>query len=230
MARVMGGETAGPLLITLVIAARAGHGLFIYRRGHSALTRILASLRALPSEARSRALEGIQPSVLRDYLAEILAHDGTDDRDAEVERFPFPTSMHRRAAQLYWIAWALTAACLGAVLVLPPSSGQLRLLLIGIGVVGATAAWFCSRRQRTLQSVIEINRFRISEVMMDGRRRSLFLNRYLELTPEPKKRRALLKPPGTDDGILLHYDRLGFNRLADLVLEYGGFESNAPAS
>ena len=99
-----------------------------------------------------------------------------------------------------------------------------RVAAIAFGVLAVASAWWSSRRQRTFASVIEITPFRLTERAADGTSRTLLFNRYLELHNEPRRQRAILTAGGPDGAILLDYRRMAFNRLASLVMQYGGFQ------
>jgi len=71
------------------------------------------------------------------------------------------------------------------------------------------------------------------ELFPDGQSRTVLFSHYLELHNEPKEQRLRLTPDASDPGIVLDYRRMGFDRLVDLIMTYGDFEtsnSDSPAS
>lgn len=179
-------------------------------------------------EARASALadrlsriEQIEDPGIRERVASILARDGEEAVEGDVERFPFPAGLIRIYGSRYWVFWGLAGVML--VVSAIPSVGWLQLLALGLAVLFGAAAWHSSRAEQSLKSVVEVTPFRLTELWPDGRSRTILFNWSLELRNEPEKRCVILTPAGTDDGIVLDYRRLGFARLLDCVVLYGKF-------
>ena len=218
------GNSVGPMLAFAVTSAHNALQAAKRREQRQTLDNLLNHLRALGQEARADFLAQITHAKLRAYLEAALARDGSDERAGDVERFPFSRAKRRRAATRYWLGWGGAALSLvwAAVGEMPR---VWRGVLLFPAALGAALAWVAARRQHQLASVLEVTPFRLTEVWPDGLRRTVLFNRYLELENQPKQRRVLLRPGGADgDGIALDYERMGFHRLMDLVVSYGGFK------
>lgn len=224
----LAGDSIAPAILVGFVAARGVRAIIVHRRDRRALARILSELRALPRDTREAALTGLKPITLQAYLREVLEKDGSDERDGDVERFPFPGALRRRYATAYWVALVGAAVPLASAAIVPSLETLLRSSLLVAGALALGLAWLVGRQQRALGTVLEISPFRITEVWPEGLRRTLLFNRYLELVNQPRRRRALLRPAGATDAIVIHYSRMGFERLAELVLSYGGFEPAGP--
>ena len=205
------------VLVRVVLAAYRG------REGRNALSQILATLRSQDRAGRQAILDRIPSPRLRGYLEEVLRSDGSEEREGDVEQFPYPRSLQRFWVRSYWLATTGGAAALLWAAIAAETSSFWRLAAILGGVLAVAGAWWSSQRQRTFASVIEITPFRVTERAADGRSRTLLFNRYLELHNEPRKQRAILTAGGPDGSILLDYRRMAFNRLASLIMQYGGF-------
>jgi hypothetical protein len=229
------GNSVGPLLVLLVTSGYNALQAVKRREHRQTLDSLLHHLRALGQEGRQAALDTIEHPKLRAYLEAALARDGSDERVGDVERFPFSRAERRRAAVRYWIGWGVAVASL-AWAALGTMPRVWRAIVLVPAAVGGFVAWAAARRQRRYSSVLEVTPFRLTEEWPDGLRRTVLFNRYLELENEPARKRVVLRPGGTGtDGIALDYDRLGFRRLMELVVAYGGFkieddESAADAS
>jgi len=216
------------LVLLVVFLARVLLGTYRAREGRNALSQILATLRSQDHAGRQAILERIPSPRLRGYLEEVLRSDGSEAREGDVEQFPYPRSMQRRWVRSYWLATIAGAAALLWAALAAKATAFWRLIAIVSGVSAVASAWWSSKQQRALASVIEITPFRLTERAADGTSRTLLFNRYLELHNEPSKQRAILTAGGPDGAILLDYRRMAFNRLASLVMQYGGFRPDEP--
>jgi hypothetical protein len=219
--RVVGSSVA-PLLVFAVTSA-----LNVFRarrREHrQTLDSLLSHLRSLGQDERLAALDTIAHPTLRAYVEAALARDGSDERVGDVERFPFSRAERRRADVTYWIGWGVAVASL-AWAALGDMARVWRAAILVPAAVGGLVAWAAARRQRRYSSVLEVTPFRLTEEWPDGLRRTVMFNRYLELENEPAQKRVILRPGGAgSEGIAIDYDRLGFRRLMELVVAYGGF-------
>src|SRR5262249_8497765 len=144
---------------------------------------------------------------------------------------PFPRSLQRAQRIIWWTAWGLGVAVL-IVAALSNAALGVRVIAAAVGAGCAVMLWWLSRRQSAFATIIEGSPFRISEIAPDGSPRSLRFNRYPELPHEPKQSRFRLSPGRNEFGIVLDYRRMGFDRLVERVIEYGGFrfEPAAPGT
>lgn len=215
------------LVLLVVVLVRVLLATYRAREGRNALSQILATLRSQDRAGRQAILDRIPSPRLRGYLEEVLRSDGSEQREGDVELFPYPRSLQRRWERWYWVATVGGGAALlwAAIAGETPAFG--RIIAIVCGVLAVASAWWSSNRQRTFASVIEITPFRLTERAVDGTSRTLLFNRYLELHNDPGKQRAIVTAGGPDGAIPLDYRRMAFNRLASLVMKYGGFQAEA---
>lgn len=185
---------------------------------------VVWKLRHAGADERAKLIEELEPVTLRAQVERILSRDGSDERSGDIEQFPFPLSLRRQAAVLYWMMWALAVGLLAAS-ALSSASLVFRVLGVALAAICALVARWASKREVLLQSVVEITPFRISELLPDGVIRTLSWNNYLELRNEPARSRFVLSAGRTDEGIPLDYRRMGFTRLVDRVRTYGKFPS-----
>jgi hypothetical protein len=216
-------DTATSLAIMGFVVARLVRFSWRAREGRTAISQILTTLRTQDRAGREAMLERIPSRRLRGYLKVVLEADGSEEREGDVEQFPYPRSFARRYSRLYWATTVLGAASLLSAAFVMDLDEVNRVVAIGIGVACVSAAWWASRQQRVYASIIEVTPFRLTERAVDGTSRTLLFNRYLELHNDPKKGRAVLTAGGPDRGITLDYRRMAFSRLASLVITYGGF-------
>jgi len=212
------------LVLMVVVLVRVLLGTYRAREGRNALSQILATLRSQDRAGRQAILDRIPSPRLRSYLEEVLRNEGSEGREGDVEHFPYPRSMQRRWARSYWLATIAGTAALLWAAIAAKAVPLWRLIAIVFGAFAVAIAWWSSKRQRTFASVIEVTPFRLTERAADGTSRTLLFNRYLELHNEPRRQRAILTAGGPDGAILLDYRRMAFNRLAALVMRYGGFQ------
>lgn len=212
------------LALVVVVLVRVVLGTYRAREGRNALSQILATLRSQDRAGRQAILDRIPSPRLRAYLEEVLRNEGSEEREGDVEHFPYPRSMQRRWARAYWLATLAGAAALLWAAIAAKAATLWRVVAITFGALAVMGAWLSSKRQRALASVIEITPFRLTERAADGTSRTLLFNRYLELHNEPRRQRAILTAGGPHGAILLDYRRMAFNRLASLIMQYGGFQ------
>jgi Flp pilus assembly protein TadB len=191
------------------------------RREAEAFWSIVWEARHASTEERARLIGDLPSGKVRRRVEQILAQDGSQEQVGDVERFPFPASLHRHATRLYWIMWVVAVA-LFSISALSSAPLAFRLIGVGVAAVSAFVAWHASQRETGFRSVLEVTPFRISERLANDVVRTLSWNNYLELRNEPKRSRLLLST-GDEDAIALDYRRMGFARLVELVRTYGRF-------
>lgn len=170
-------------------------------------------------------LAQLEPPKLRDAVAAILAKDGSDEQSGDVERFPFPDGLGRVYRRRYWVFWSLTVVVL-LLVSFAEMQVVVRILAVAIAAMLAYGVWTSDRRERSVQSVLEVTPFRISEMHPNGLTRTISWNRHLELHNEPERMRWRLGATRDQkQGILLDYRRMGFARLFELVIQYGQFQN-----
>jgi hypothetical protein len=202
------------------------------QRERAAFYHIVWELRSADRPTRERLLAELEPPKLRNAIALVIANDGTEEQEGDLERFPYPQGLKRFVSRRYWVLWGLAA-----LLLLLSAFSSMWMPLRGISALLALLfgflAWRASREERALESVIEVTPFRVSECFPDGMRRTLSLRGFLVLRNEPQQQRVLLAGGRDDPEIALDYRRMGFARMCELVWQYGGFENHdgvTPAS
>lgn len=193
-------------------------------RERAAFYHIVWQLRAADRPTRERLLAELEPPKLRHAIARVIANDGAEEREGDVERFPYPRGLRRLFARRYWVLWSL-AALLLLISAFSSMWMPLRAISAVLALLMGALAWRASREERSLDSVIEVTPFRVSECFPDGMRRTLSLRGSLLLRDEPRRQRVLLSGSRDDPGIALDYRRMGFARMYELVRRYGGFEN-----
>jgi len=217
------GASAWTILLLVVIAFRDAPAAYRSRQDRKALALLIDMLRSQQSIVRESMLGQIQSPQLVGYIREVLAADGSEEREGDVERFPFPGSLRRRVEIGYWLLWLVSAAVLSFAAFTEMTAASRIVALVIAAAAGATA-YYMIQVQRRFATIIEVTPFRVSEIWGDGTKRTVLFNRYLELHHEPRRRRLRLSPGDSQFGIGLDYRRLAFNRLLQLVIEYGGFQ------
>jgi hypothetical protein len=202
------------------------------RRKAAAFWALVWQVRGTDAADRPQMLAEIAPAELRRRIEQIVARDGIEERDGDVERFPFPLGLRRRIARRYWTCWSIAVASLiGAAATV--ANTPLTVAAICLAVLAGIGAWRASRQEAVLEPIIEITPSRISELRPDGGKRTLLWNRDLELFLNAKAAYGTLRERASNIEIQLDYRRLGISRLLDLVVRYGQFaevESLPPAS
>lgn len=181
-------------------------------------------LRRLPHERRLQVLELVDEHT-REVLRNGLARDGSEVSDGMVESFPFPARRIRLTANLHTATLAVGIAALSLVGLTPGGSRQARWALAITGTLALPVSLILRRWQRTLKSVVEVSPFQLTVAYHDGKRLGLPFGQSLVLMNEPRWRRVRIGPPDHPVRVTLHYGRMGFTRLIDRVVEYGGFRA-----
>ncbi|HEU4995304.1 MAG TPA: hypothetical protein VFT29_10815 [Gemmatimonadaceae bacterium] len=226
------GPSSSLVLLFALLAVNAARVSYRNRQSRKELTRIIHFLQSRDAAEREELLERIGSPPLVHYLREILAAKGVVEREGDTERFPFPDLYRRRVEILYWGSWSASAALLLTAGFASMSTAA-RATLFVIAMIAGFMARVLSRVERQFRTIIEVTPFRVSEIGFDGSRRTVLFNRYLELHNEPKYQRMRLSPGNAAMGITLDYRRLGFERLAGLIVSYGRFraeDQSAPSA
>jgi hypothetical protein len=184
--------------------------------------RAIRFLLRLDAEGRKLALAEMVDDEVQREIREGLDEEPVAEGPPPVERFPFPRRMTRDLAITYAIG---TLVALGGVaLAALTSSPGVRLTGATTTLVAALATIITSwRRSNLLASAIEISPFAISQVWLDGSRRTMLWRDVWILRNRPWLGRFEVLAADRRTGIHLHYDRVAFKRALELVLDYGGF-------
>lgn len=180
-------------------------------------------LRQASIHDRGSMLATLEPPKLREQVRAILAQDGSNQAERDIERFPFPLGLRRLATRAYWTTWVLGLVVMATISTVPDTLPGLRYFLFAILAFCVYAAWRTLQNERSYDTVIEVTPFRVSELFPDGRTRTLSFHGQLVLHHEPKRRRLRIAPNERDSGIVLDFRLMGFDRLVDLIVSYGGF-------
>ena len=181
------------------------------------------AMRSLDPARQQALISKMWLSIDRKFYRERLAAEGAPERAGAVERFPFGASDLRENVVLFWLAAFSTSGVLVVLFVLHdlPRWSVWLLWAVAVGLM-LLLAWL-RRRESHLGTVLEISPFAISEEAEDGTRRTIQWSEPLILWNRPRLGRAQLHVAGRADFIALDYNRLAFERIANLVIEYGDF-------
>ena len=223
--QTLGGSDAAAWVV--ILGVPLGHAaVWLARRISEAWDRWRATqmLRRLPHERRLQLLELVDEHT-REVLRNGLARDGSEVSDGFVESFPFPARRIRLAEWLHTLTLAFGILALGLVGLTQGGSRTGRWVLTIAGTLTLPLSLILRRWQRTLRSVVEVSAFQLTVVHHDGTRMGIPFAQSLVLMNEPRWRRARIGPPDHPFRVTLHYGRMGFTRLIDRVVEYGGFRA-----
>jgi hypothetical protein len=188
--------------------------------------RTIRFLLRLDTEGRKQALAQMGDDELQREIIDGLDEEPVSEAPPPVERFPFPRRMTRDLVITYAIGTLVAAG--GVTLAALTSSPDLRLAGAATALVAAlttiVVAW---QRSTLLASAIEISPFAISQVWPDGTRRTMLWRDVWWLRNRPWLGRVELLSPDRRSGIHVHYDRVAFQRAAELIIDYGGFRPRA---
>jgi hypothetical protein len=183
--------------------------------------RLLHHLQSQPRGVRDAQVQQFLYSPDGTWLQRRLADDDLPPREAPIDRFVFPRSVHRWNSIWFWLAIAATAALLYLA-----TTTTRTVTLVTIGAMLAAclvlAAWL-RRRALFLATVIEVSPFAISEVHPSGARRTLLWRDAGWLLNRSRRGRVEVATPDKRGTIAVHYRRLEFLRALQLLLDYGGF-------
>jgi len=183
------------------------------------------------SEADRRRVLARYPDLDRWRKLQNLVRDDVALEDqASVARFHFAPGTRRLTLWRAQKAALKAAGCLTIIIVsqavnplLNTIFGLLAALLLGLTV------WRLLRLRRMADSV-EVSPFNLTEVSHRGVRRVLSWQQSLELRNRPRRGCVEIGPLGHPESIRLDYRLLEFDRALYLVLVYGGFIRNPPAT
>lgn len=187
--------------------------------------RTVHRLRSLAPDDRDAILGKYFSEESREFYASRLAKEGSVEADGMVERFPFSPLDRRESAILFLSLVVLAALALATALGLISAPSAWHSPSLAVGALAVAALPIVSRRLVRLESVLEVTPFGLVEVRGDGQRRWLYWGQPMVLRPNRWLRRLELSPQGSNDHIPLHFGRVGFQRLVQVVLQRGGFDS-----
>jgi hypothetical protein len=176
-------------------------------------------LRPYEAAERWEAAQSIPSEELRVAVAQALEREGSETGDGFSETFPFPAIFRRRATVRYWRAWAFSAAALFIAALTPELQAGWRVAWTGLGLMLLVRARRMTRAHEIVDSVIEINPFRISHVWPNGARQSISFADGVRCEDVPEQRMFVAR--SGERAIAVSYYLVGFNRLAKLVEQYG---------
>lgn len=226
--RVYGvGDEWWPYVLGLAVLVQGTYVLetWLERR---AVRRLVAGLASLDPGTARASIDRIWLGHARRTLGQLLRAEGEVEREGMVERFPF-TRAYRRAADVrFWVLAGAAASAFVLLLAVPGGRPWTGWLAWVAGSALTLAAGWQRRLTRELDTVLEVSPFGLVELHPDGTRRRIPFDAPLLLRNRPRLRRMeLARADAPDRPIALHYARLGFVRLLDLVVEHGGFPGPA---
>jgi hypothetical protein len=190
------------------------------------IRRYVRALRSLDPVRTERILKNMFWTPARQLYADRLQAEGQMESDGLVEHFPFSVRDRRENTILFWFAVATTVLVLAAEFT--PHAPRPILAGVAVAVLIPLLVWL-RRVEKKLATVIVVSPFSIAEVHPDGRKRSLVLDGAMELRLNRRRSRVELSALGDREFIALDFGRLGFERLLDRVLDYGGFRAERDA-
>jgi len=205
--------------VALNVASRAAEGLVVRYRERANVS----YMRSLDPTRQAELIAKMWLSVDRKFFRERLAAEGAPERDGPVERFPFGHSDRRENTILFWVTVLVAGAVLVVLFRFRAVPTWLAWLLWSFEATCLMALAWLRRREQHLRTLLEVSPFAVSEVAPDGSRRTIRWSQRLFLRNRPRVRRAELYAAGEPGFIALDYARLGFERIANLVIQYGGF-------
>jgi hypothetical protein len=186
--------------------------------------RTIRHLNRLDPERRRAIVKNIRPYIDRTYYDQRLRHEGEPEVGGAVERYPFSPRERREQAFLYWAIVLIASLVLLVLMIVSHASIMERGVSAVVVTACVAALWFLRNKGERLETILEVSPFGITEVHADGSRRHVSWDAALQLRVNGRRSRVELAPLGTNrDFIALDFDRLGFNRLMEHVIEYGGF-------
>ena len=205
------------VLIPLTHVAEAALDRIRLRRDVS----FLASLD--PAEAEAR-IERLWSAHARRTYRELLEQEGAVQQSLMAERFPFASGARRAVDIGFWSATACAAMVFAALFIWRDAAAAAGWALWAIGTVLAGVAGWLRHRGREARTVLEVTPFGIAALTEAGEReRMIRWTQPLILQNQPRRQRLVLAVESGNTRIPLHYRRVGFNRLLQLTLVYGGF-------
>lgn len=195
--------------------------------GRWQLRREIRAYLRLDPYLRARLVDRVWLSVMRNYLREQLDRESHVDILGGAERYPFPVMDSRLVTRLYWALAAVAAVLLASTLDFVALVGGMRVAFLLLGGAFLVALAYLHRRARYLATMLEVTPFTLVEIHPDGSRRVIAFNQPLQLRNRPRLGRLELRAVGDATYIRIDYDRVGFQRLLDKVLTYGGFREPA---
>jgi len=212
-------EVALLLLVWVFLAS-----LYIRRRW--VIRREVHFLRSLSAQKRDEIYRTLGKEELKPYFEQRLEEHGAPESAGVVERFAFsPVDRRERA----WLAYIVicTAALVGFLpeSVAPGSAG--RLAVVALAMLLLAAGGFVWTTVPALSRTFEVSPFGLSEVRPNGVIQRLLWGSGVVLHNRPRLRRIEVRHIASDGAIKIPYQVVGFDRLLELILEHGGFKSEA---
>jgi hypothetical protein len=191
-----------------------------YRSRRQRFRAAVAELRAFEKEERWKLIEEMESEADRHAFTKALLSERTETSDGTTEVFPLPKAYRRRLTFRYWRVWAGSTAALLVAALVPGISAIWRAGWMAAGLALLVYARRTTKYSAVLDSVIEINPYRISLVWPDGRRASISFSEGAVCEEVPEAQLLLVR--SGEQSIPVSYHVIGFNRIAALIKEYGG--------
>jgi len=197
---------------------------------------VVARRRSLRQDAEvlRRLTEADRERILAEHPDQELRHALRDDvalaDQGGVARFHFAPGTRRLMARRARNA-ALGATAGPLIIIVSDAVSPLLNMLCGTAAACciAVAAWRVHRLRR-MDMTFEVSPFNLTEIGADGSRRVLPWRQPLVLRNRPSRRCVEVGPRGSKEVIRLDYHLLEFYRAVELVLHYGGFVEEPPAT
>jgi hypothetical protein len=224
--RIFGANADPFTTVILITVAQISWGE--YRSRRQQFRAAVAELRAFEKEQRQSLVAELESEADRRAFTQALLSERTETSDGTTEIFPLPKAYRRRLTLLYWRVWAASTIALVVAAFVPGISSIWRAGWIAAGLALLLYARRRTRYSAVLDSVIEINPYRISLVWPDGRRASISFSEGAVCEEVPEAQLLLVR--SDDQAIPVSYHLIGYNRIVALMKEYGVKFPASPAS
>ena len=179
----------------------------------------VVEIRQYQAADREAIVEALERDDFRASVERELAREGTETSDGVTEVFPFPAAFRRRAALQFWRSWAWSAAALLVAALIPDLDPWWRGAWLAVGLVLAYRAGKKTHLRVVAESVVEVNPFRITYLQPGGLRLSVSFADGAHCEDVPDDRMFVVR--SGDMIVPVSYSLVGFNRIAQLVEDYG---------
>ena len=184
----------------------------------------------MDSTDRWAAVDAIESEEFKASVTRALVREGSESRDGHTEIFPLPRTLKHGVNLRFWRLMAAGGAGLAIAAFFPGISHTARIVWVLLGAAFAVRAHRYVGPVRLLDTIVEINSYRLTQVWPEGVRITLSFSDGLKLENRPDKECVVVS--GNKDVIVLSSHILGIRRLLKLIIANGAVwtESAPPAA
>ncbi len=175
-------------------------------------------------------MDAFESEEVKASVTRALVREGSETSEGHTEIFPLPRTLKRRANLGFWRLLAAGGAGLAIAAFFPGISDSARIVWVLLGAVFAVRARRYVGPAQLLDTIVEINSYRLTQVWPEGVRITLSFSDGLKLENRPDKQCVVVS--GNKDAIVLSSHILGIQRLLKLIAANGAVwtESAPPAA